>query len=562
VGLTGRDLMVKYVSSPPVPPWKLQMMMDLEIRGTSGADVCGDFAKLDIPGELTRETVNMVAVGRTTYVEHQMALAAEAGLGAEWACPNAVGLFNAYMASAQFRPKETVAVLDLGRDNMDLVIQSDGVLYFARSASGGARRFTDAIDAVLDVGYEKAERYKCGRAAILTGGKAGADPGQARISAALCEAADATASALISALKFCQAQIKISKLDLDRVVLSGGGSRLQGLPAYLSKKMGLPVEVLDPASRMDVSGLPAEQQALFEGGSSAEMSVAIGLAMAAADSRLFRLEVIPDGVLARRRFWRGTVWALAAAVVLAGGVAWRIGDASGDLKRAQEVRRRLTAALDGDPETKQPGLRKALTKYQAELEANDLLARKARLLARPVQRNVPVLGFVKLLRAVTPEGIVLSKLSAVPAADEQVEVTVEGTANPQVLPGGEYKALDEYRRKLQAESSKLAFRIDEPKIVTSDTADSSGRGFTLTARIRTLGLESQEEPGEVEPGQEPVQPPDGPVIVPRGLPSKPVPVLPREPSGEPAPEKKPPATPPPATPPGDDGNAFDGGGRP
>ena len=42
-------------------------------------------------------------------------------------------------------------------------------------------------------------------------------------------------------------------------------------------------------------------------------TVAVGLAMAAADPNLFRLEVVPDRVLVKRRFWRGTVWALDVA---------------------------------------------------------------------------------------------------------------------------------------------------------------------------------------------------------------------------------------------------------
>jgi len=549
VGLTGRDLMVKYVSTPPVPPWKLQMMMDLEIKGTSGADVCGDYAALDIPGDLTQELVSLVAVGRTNYVEQQIRLATEAGMGAEWCCPNAVGLFNVFLASSQYRDGETTAVLDIGRDNMDLVLQRDRVLYFARGATGGGRRFTDAIDGLLGVGYEKAENYKCRRAAIVTDGSG--SESEMKVSGALCEVADSIASALRSATVFCRAQAKLSRLEVERIVISGGGARLKGLAEYLAGKSGLPVDILDPASRMDISALSPEQQALFEGGRSAEMAVALGLAMCAADESLFRLEVIPEKVVARRRFWRGTAWAIAAGVVLAGLLGVDYLGANRARERAARRHLELIEKLKGtgdaeavklrealgiEPAGKKPGLEKMAGEYKKEVAETDLLARRARLLVGPGQRNIPVLGFIRLLRAVTPKGIVLTRLEAerpdpeagIPA--DQVEVSVRGLANPKVLAeADEFKALENYRKKLQAESSRLAFKIDEAKITTGDKVGGSGRAFTLTARIFTLGVKSEEEASESDEGPEPsgplpvpgTEPGPRPVIVPRVSPSKP-----------------------------------------
>ncbi len=554
VGLTGRDLMVKYVTTPPVPPWKLQMMMDLEIKGTSGAEVCGDFAGLDIPGDLTHEMVALVAVGRTDYVERQMGLAKEAGLSAEWCCPNAVALFNAFLASAQFRPGETAAILDIGRDNLDLVIQDNGVLFFARSASGGGRQFTDAIDDTLGLGYEKAERYKCGRAAIHVGETGGVEPSQMKISGALCEVADGLAGALRSATMFCKSQAKLTRLDVERIVLSGGGSRLEGLSEYLAKKTGLPVDVMDPASRMDISSLPADQQALFEGGVGAEMSVALGLAMAAADEGLFHLEVMPDAIIKQRKFWRGTAWAIAAGVMLAGLMAVNIVSADRRKDHAEGINEELKQAT--------AGLKKKLKEVNKEAKQNRRLVRRAEMLAGPAQRNVPLLGFLKLLREVTPKGIVLTELDASPpetgAKVSQVEVTVKGWANKDVVVEKDaFIALENYCKKLQAESAKLAFKIDKPETKTGDEGD-RGRPFKLTAWISTLGVKEEvEEPEGDEPAGT-TEPAHGPVIEPRrprpprGLPSKPTPYVP------PSEPKKKPA--------GDDddgdGKAFDGGGRP
>jgi type IV pilus assembly protein PilM len=555
VGVTGRDLMVKYVSTPPVPPWKLQMMMDLEIKGTSGADVCGDYTDLNIPGDLTSEQVSLVAVGRTMYVEHQMKLAADAGLGAEWCCPNAVGLFNVFLASAQYRDGETTAILDIGRDNMDMVIQQNRTLYFARGAAGGGRRFTDAIDGLLGVGYEKAENYKCKRAAIISD-RSGSES-EMKVSGALCEVADAVAGALRAATVFCQAQAKLSRLEVDRIVLSGGGARLEGLSEYLATKTGLPVDIMDPASRMDISTLPVDQQALFEGGSSAEMSVALGLGMLAADESLFRLELVPDEVLAKRKFWRGTAWGIAAAVVFVGVLGIDYLAASRYQRRAAERQLQLLETLKGSEHAeavelredlglgkgeKVEGFEKIEAAYKQGRASNELLGRRAILLLGPGQRNVPVLGFLKLLRAVTPPGIVVTRLTAGPpdsdsrARASQVEVAVKVLVNREVVAeGDEYKALENYRNRLQAESAKLAFKIEKPKLSTGENVAGS-REFTLTARIFTLGIRDEEADGDggvgagglppvralPSPGPRP-GPGPGPVIVPRVAPSKPKP---------------------------------------
>ncbi len=349
-------------------------------------------------------------------------------------------------------------------------------------------------------------------------------------------------------------------------MLSGGGARLAGLVDYLAAKTGLPVDVMDPASRMDISGLPVEQQALFEGGRSAEMSVALGLGMLAADQSLFRLEVVPDEVLVKRKFWRGTVWGIAAAAVFAGVLGIDYLAASRYRRRAAERHLRLLETLKGSdhaevaeirgtlglgPGEKVEGFEKIEATYKQERKTNELLGRRATLLVGPGQRNVPVLGFLRLLRSATPAGIVVTRFTAgQPDADsnlsaKQVEVVVKVLVNPSVVAeGDEYKALENYRSRLQTESAKLAFKIEKPKLTTGEKVGGS-REFTLTARIFTLGIEDEEaeadpevrspvgvplrlepyrapEP-EPEPGPEP-----GPVIVPRALPSKLKPIPPAE----------------------------------
>jgi type IV pilus assembly protein PilM len=527
VGITGRDLIVKYVTTPPVPPWKLQMIMDLEIKGTSGSGVCGDFANLDIPGELSSELVAMVAVSKTEYVNRQMALAAESGLGAQYCTPNAVGLFNVFLASAQYQPGETTAVLDIGRDNVDLVIQADGILFFARGVPGGGRSFTDAVASILDCDYDEAEQYKCRRAKILT--KGDHDEQALKISSALSETADSLASSVRSAAMFCKAQTKLKALDIDRLVISGGGSRLSGLRKYLQRKTDLPVEVLDPVSLVDLSALPREQKLLFEKGAGVEMSVALGLAMMNCDSSLFRLEIIPDAVIASRKFWGGTMWTVAAGVMLAAALGLEIYGANQKLQNSRTRRDLLTEILDG--EDGEGGLRAQEKNFKAELDRNTKLASEGRQMAAPVQQNVPVLEFLHLLKARTPEGITLRKLSVSRPQSEglgnagQVEVMISGTADAKILGGDLYQALETYRLSLN-NSERLKLLASKVKVV--ETGKAGGKSFSMRARVYTLGIDAADStirPDDLPPGSTI----DEPVIIPhRGVSTMPTMSTPAE----------------------------------
>ncbi len=528
LGITGRDLMVKYVSTPPIPPWKLRLMMDLEIKGTSGAEVCGDYAGLNIPGDLTRELVSIVAVAKTGYVESQMALAKGIGLGAEWCCPGAIGLFNAFVASAQYRPGETVAVLDVGRENMELVLQRDGVLYFARSTPGGGRRFTEAVDGVFSLGYERSEQYKCMRAAIHAGDPAGLEASQLKVSGALREVADTLASTVRGAVMFCKAQAKIAKLDVDRLVLSGGGAQLRGLAEHLKDKLKVPVDLLDPASRLDISRLPRDQQALLEGPGAAGMSVAIGLAMAAADETAMCLSVVPDRVVKVRRFWRGTVWAIGAAVALAGILAVDYVAAT----RSEQVMSKRKEAYEQNLAV----LQQKAKQVEAEAKVNHEMKSRAEMIVGPAQRNRPVLGFLSLIRDETPEGITLERL-AVGADDEDgaatgdVKVTVSGRLDPGAVGQGApastdaiFDALKSYVAKLNGEHPQQGFKASAAKITTMQSdlerpaAGDRRIPFTFEVRLVTLGVavESSEDPESRASG------PDTQSIIPRG-PATPVP---------------------------------------
>ncbi|MFQ5843814.1 MAG: hypothetical protein ACE5JG_02380, partial [Planctomycetota bacterium] len=100
LGITGRDLIIRFTHLPPVPDWRLDLLMQFEINevsGQSGEEVAADFRRLQLPNESDEETV-LVALTRNTWLRPRLDAARGAGMKVGGGCPNSVALFNAFLA--------------------------------------------------------------------------------------------------------------------------------------------------------------------------------------------------------------------------------------------------------------------------------------------------------------------------------------------------------------------------------------------------------------------------------------------------------------------------------
>jgi cell division ATPase FtsA len=141
-----------------------------------------------------------------------------------------------------------------------------------------------------------------------------------KVAHALMQAGGHFVSAVNSSVMFAKAQTKVPDCTLGKVVLCGGAAQLRGFAEYLESNLNVPVEVFDPMQHLDLSGLGAEQQNAIkqdQGG----MTVAVGLAMLAADERSTRVMILPEDEKKKRAFREKTVFMIGAAVVVVVGLA-------------------------------------------------------------------------------------------------------------------------------------------------------------------------------------------------------------------------------------------------
>jgi Tfp pilus assembly PilM family ATPase len=319
VGLSGKDLIIRYTQVPPVPDWRLEMLMNFEIQEVSeqsGGDVSAAYAQLGIDDATSGDNVVLVALAKNGHLKPRLDALHEAGLDVLGGCPRAVAAFWAYKENAKLPSDETVFFMHVGHENTDVAIARKGVLIFARNVTGGSRLFSDALSQNLRLDAATAEKSKITKGNLTPRGKAKyRDSAEEKIANTLMGVGGHFVSAFNSSLMFARAQTKVPDCQPSRLVLMGAGALLKGMPEYLESNLSIPVELFDPIGSLDLSALPektAEALKQDQGG----IAVTLGLAQMAADDQAFRVEVLPTADKKRRHFLQHTAVTIAAGAIL------------------------------------------------------------------------------------------------------------------------------------------------------------------------------------------------------------------------------------------------------
>jgi type IV pilus assembly protein PilM len=345
VGLTGRDVNVRYTRVPRLPDWQLRKLMRFEVEevgGQSGSELASDFNLLPPLPEIESEDVVLLALARESLLAEHLAGLKAVGGRLEAFAPSALALYNAWLRYGVIED-ETVLLANVGHENLDVILVRGRDLLFARNLTGGSRLFDEALAERFGVPLAKAEAIKR-ELATLRPGASYASPTQEKASRALLGAAGQILSLLQSTVLFCKSQVKVANLRIDRVYLTGGGAALQGLPEYLAAGMSVPVQLFEPFRVVDVSAL-APAAALELEKYRLEATVSLGLATMGSDPEAYAVEILPRKLRARRAFLGRSVYAIAAAVLAACFLVYQGWKTSSELGRVRGEVARLEAEL-------------------------------------------------------------------------------------------------------------------------------------------------------------------------------------------------------------------------
>jgi type IV pilus assembly protein PilM len=267
----GHSVIVKKVSLPVMTREELDEQIRWEAEQYIPFDVNEvnlDFQILDTADDQGQMDVLLVAA-KKDLIDDYVQVISEAGLTPVAIDVAAFAVENAFESNYEVGKGDTVALVNLGAQVVNISIISGGVPCFTRDITTAGNQYTEEIQKALSISFQEAERIKLGG-----GDGNGQDVVPQEVEQAMQSVTETVIGEISRSLDFFAATSSDTRIE--RVYLSGGAARVSGLRAAFQERSGLPVDVLNPLSRMLSSG-KFEQSYLDEIAPS--LSVSVGLAM-------------------------------------------------------------------------------------------------------------------------------------------------------------------------------------------------------------------------------------------------------------------------------------------
>ena len=239
--LSGNAVIVKKITLPVMTEtelgdsiqWEAEQYIPFDIQ-----DVNLDYQILD-PGTGPEARGNMevlLVAAKKEKIGDYTSVIAQAGRTPVVVDVDAFALQNAYEANYGANPGDVTVLLNAGASAININIMQGGRSVFTRDISIGGNAYTEAVQKELDVPFESAEQLKKGTP----------------VDGATFEEAQpvlraVTENVLLEIQKtfdFFKATAASDRID--RVMLSGGASRVDGFQEMLQERFSTPVEGFDP----------------------------------------------------------------------------------------------------------------------------------------------------------------------------------------------------------------------------------------------------------------------------------------------------------------------------
>jgi type IV pilus assembly protein PilM len=327
ISVSGRDVILKISNYPPVPEWRLRLLIEYELSELSeraGGDILSAYRVLDVPGRQGGEYTALLSLAKEPVIDERIGALEEAGLRLETVLPSPIASGNAYaLGAAEATGGGTALVADIGEATTDVSLLDGQRLIFARNANFGGAAFVAAVSETFGVKPQTARKMLHEEGALLSDSPGDVQPRTMKVCRALEGPAADLASLLRSSMKFAQAQLRISDMQVGEVILCGGVALLPGLDQFLAGSLRVPVRVWNPAflaaEGLDSVGLSA----LRDDGPAAVTAVGLAATSAAGSREAVTVELLPERLERRREFLRSQLFVLlAAGLVCLSSLVW------------------------------------------------------------------------------------------------------------------------------------------------------------------------------------------------------------------------------------------------
>lgn len=239
--LSGNSVIVKKITLPTMTEselaesiyWEAEQYIPFDIQ-----DVNLDYEILDPgTGHDSQGSMDVLLVAaKKDKIADYTSVIAQAGKTPVIVDVDVFALQNAFEANYGFEPNAVVAILNAGASAININILSGSQSVFTRDVSMGGNAFTEAVQKELNLPYDSAEQLKKGHDVD------GATYEDAR--AVLRAMTDNVLLEVEKTFDFFKATASSERID--RIMLSGGASRVEGFADSLRERFATEVEAFDP----------------------------------------------------------------------------------------------------------------------------------------------------------------------------------------------------------------------------------------------------------------------------------------------------------------------------
>jgi type IV pilus assembly protein PilM len=250
IAVAGNSVIIKRIAIPVLEGSVLDEQMEWEVRQNipfSREDVVVDYDVLVKQTPQGQMEVLLVAAKREV-VNQYMAVVRDAGLSPVVVDAAALALQNALEMGVGLVPGETVAIVNVGATYSTLSIVAQGRPAFHRDIGIGGNTYTEAVQRQLGVSSDGAEAYKVGGAVAAAGIASDVVPQE--VHRVLWQVSEQVAEEFQRSLDFYMHDAVDAQLS--RICLTGGSSLVPQLPKAIQDRARIPVEILNPFSRVFV----------------------------------------------------------------------------------------------------------------------------------------------------------------------------------------------------------------------------------------------------------------------------------------------------------------------
>ncbi|MBK9155696.1 MAG: type IV pilus assembly protein PilM [Chloracidobacterium sp.] len=270
-GVSGHSVIIKNIVLPPMSEDELEESIDWHAE----EHIPYDLAEVSLDYQVTNKTSDstnvLIAACKRERIDNVRQAVQLAGKEPFVIDVDTFALQNCYEFNYQPDESQVVTLLNIGASTMNVNIVKGTRSLFTRDITVGGSQFTDVLQRSLGLSFQQAEAVKRGVDHAVEGLE------EKAIEPLITNVTEIVAMEIQKTFDFYRATTEDNETVVQKILISGGGSKLQGLAQDLSARLELPVEVMDPFRNIKVDSRKFDPDYMSE--IMPEMAVAVGLAM-------------------------------------------------------------------------------------------------------------------------------------------------------------------------------------------------------------------------------------------------------------------------------------------